>query len=114
MSNPIAPPVTYPSPNEWPKTLRTITNISNAAQAVVTCPTHGFTAADVNRTILDFLLVQGMDQIVGVPGTIIEIVDPDNFAINIDTTNFYQYRSGGYANIVAGNPPYDPYQNLFP
>lgn len=105
-------PVTAPSPNEWPVSIRTITNISNAAQAVVTAPLHGFVAADVGTTILDFLLVNGMDQILGKPGAITQIVNANQFAVNINTTEFYPYRSGGFANIVAGSAPYDPYQNI--
>lgn len=108
----IPPSVTYPSPNEWPQTIRNITGISRDAQARVTLVSHGFTSSDIGVTILDFLQVKGMLQINGLPGTILSIVDSDNITVNINTTNFFTYTSGGYANIVAGNSPYDPFQNI--
>jgi len=115
MPTPFPPlPVTWPSPNEWPVSLKPITNISNAREAVVTSALHGFTAADVGVTVVDFLMIDGMDQILGRPGTITQIVNPNQFAVNINSTDFYLYRSGGFANIVSGLPPFDPYQNLFP
>lgn len=108
----IPPSVTPPSPNEWPDTIRNITGITRAAQAQVTSPNHGFTDQDVGVTIVDFLQVKGMLQINGLPGTILQVVDSDNFIVNINTTYFFDYTEGGYANIVAGRSPYDPFQNI--
>lgn len=107
--------VTFPSPNEWPVTYRVITGISNGMQATVTSPDHGFTNAnDQNVTQVDFSQVKGMSQINGQFGYITNVVDTDNFQVGINTLNFYAYRSGGFANINAGNTPYDPFTNLYP
>jgi len=111
-SNAVPPSVTYPSPNEWPNTIRNITGITRDAQAVVTSPSHGFTSRDQGQTVVDFLQVKGMIQINGLPGTIQTVIDNDHFTVNINSTQFYNYVGGGYANIVAGWPPYDPYTNI--
>jgi hypothetical protein len=64
-SNAIPPSVTPPSPDEWPQTIRTVTGITNAAQAQITSVAHGLTSADVAITSVDFMQVQGMIQING-------------------------------------------------
>lgn len=119
MANP--PSVTYPSPNEWPNTIRNISGISKSAQAQITSVAHGFTSADVNITSVDFLQVHGMIQINGLPGLILSVVDADNFIVNINTSNFNTYTTGGYANILTGIPPIEtvgqqtfntPFQNI--
>lgn len=119
MANP--PSVTYPSPNEWPATIRIISGITKAAQAQITSTAHGFTSADVNITSVDFLHVNGMIQINGLPGLILSIVDVNNFIVNINTSAFSAYTSGGYANILTGIPPIEtvgqqtfntPFQNI--
>lgn len=121
MSNAIPPSVTPPSPNEWPETIRNITNITKARQAVITCPSHGFTSQDVGVTTVDFLQVKGMMQINGLPGLIQRVIDSNNFSVNVDTSQFFSYTSGGYANIVSGTPPVEtsgfqvfntPFQNI--
>lgn len=104
-SNAIPPSVTPPSPDEWPSTIRNITGITKAAQAKVTSVAHGFTSEDQGVTTVDFLQVRGMIQINGLPGLIQEVIDADNFTVNINSTNFFTYTSGGYANIVTGSPP---------
>lgn len=117
----IPPSVTSPSPNEWPQTLRTITGISNALQAVVTVPSHGFTSSDVAVTSVDFLQVVGMKEINGLPGVIQSVIDSNNFTININTSNFNSYLGGGVINILTGIPPIEqqgsqyfntPFQNI--
>lgn len=117
----IPPSVTYPSPNEWPNTLRTITGITQAAQAQITSPSHGFTSQDVDLTTVDFLQVRGMIQINGLPGVIQQIIDANNFIVNINTTQFFPYSSGGVASVVTGIPPIEtqgfqtgntPFQNI--
>jgi hypothetical protein len=122
MSNPIAPSVTYPSPNEYPDTLRTITNITRAREATITSVAHGFDSDDIDVTSVDFLQVRGMTQINGLMGVIQEIPDADNFVVNINTTNFTAYSSGGVASIVTGTPALEdqgaqtfntPFQNIF-
>lgn len=122
MSNAVPPSVTPPSPDEWPVTIKTITAISNAREAVVTCPTHGFTSADIGLTSVDFLQVVGMLPINGKPGVIQSIIDANNFSVNINTTNFPIYRSAGVINVLTGEPPTEtvgsqtfntPFTNLF-
>lgn len=117
----IPPSVTSPSPNEWPQTLRTITGISKALQAVVTVPSHGFTSSDVAVTSVDFLQVVGMKEINGLPGVIQSVIDSNNFTININTSNFSSYLGGGVINILTGIPPIEqqesqyfntPFQNI--
>jgi len=113
MTRSIPPSVTPPSPNEWPVTYKIITNITRDRQAQVTSPLHGFTtASDVNVTKLDFTQVKGMFQINGNSAYITQVVDLNNFTVAIDSSQYYSYVSGGYANIVTGNVPYDPFQNI--
>lgn len=120
-SNAVPPSVTPPSPFEWPETIKTITNVTNASQAQVTCPTHGFTSQDVGQTFVMFLQVKGMLPINGVPGIIQSIVDVNNFTVNINTTSFPIYRSGGVISVLSGQPPVEtvgfqtfntPFQNI--
>lgn len=120
-SNAVPPSVTPPSPYEWPQTVKTITNITTDSQAKVTCPTHGFTSADIGQTSVMFLQVKGMLPINGLPGVIQQIVDADNFVVNVNTTFFPIYRSGGVISILTGQPPVEtvgfqtfntPFQNI--
>lgn len=97
--------VTYPSPNEWPQTIKPITGITKNSIATVTCTSHGFSSQDIGVTTVDFLQVRGMIQINGLPGLIQSVIDADHFTVNIDTTNFYSYVSGGVISIVTGQPP---------
>lgn len=103
-SNAVPPSVTPPSPDEWPQTVKTITNVTNDSVATVTCPTHGFTSADEGQTSVMFKQVVGMLPINGVPGLIQQVVDVDTFTVNINTTNFPIYRSGGVICILTGQP----------
>ena len=82
-SNAVPPSVTPPSPFEWPQTIKTITNVTNDSQAMVTCPTHGFTSADVGQTFVMFLQVKGMLPINGATGLIQQIIDINNFTVNV-------------------------------
>lgn len=104
MSNSIAPSVTPPSPNEWKNTLRTLTNIARGSVTMVTCPNHGFTSQDEGLTTVMFLKIVGMRQINALPGRILKVLDADNFTVDIDSTNFYAYVSGGVISIVTGSP----------
>lgn len=106
------PSVTYPSPNEWPKTAIAITGITRAFQAQVTAPNHGFTSADIGITLIDFTQVKGMQQINGLSGTIVSVIDANNFITNIFTTPFFAYTSGGYVNNLTGSPPVPPVETL--
>lgn len=115
MSRVIPPSVTYPSPNEWPVTVIPVTNITRAVIAKVTAPNHGFTQSnDVGITQLDFSQVNGMEQINGKFGYIMQVIDTNNFTIGINTTTFSPYSSGGFCNINASpSSPTDPFQNTF-
>ncbi len=105
MSNAIAPSVTPPSPFEWPETIRTLTGITNAAEAQVTCPNHGFTSADQGITSVMFLQVEGMLPINHTPGRIQTVIDSNNFTVNINSTQFPAYSSAGVISIITGQPP---------
>lgn len=118
----IPPSVTYPSPNEWPQTQRQITGITRANLAKVTSPNHGFTSADVGVTSVDFLQVKGMIQINSLMGLVQQVIDNNNFTVNINSTQFSAYSSGGTFNIVTGTPPSEtigfqtfntPFHNVF-
>lgn len=121
MSNAIPPSVVPPSPFEWPETIRNLTGITKAAQAVVTSPNHGFTSQDIDVTTVMFLQVQGMIQINALPGVIQQVIDANNFIVNINTTSFNPYSGGGVINIDTGIPPVEqvgsqwfntPFQNI--
>ena len=113
MSRIIPPSVTYPSPNEWPNAVRTITNITRANNAQVTSTDHGFTQGDDSGiTGINFTQVQGMIQINARYGIIQTVIDTDNFTVNINSTDFFAYTSGGQLQIVSGHAPYDPFQNI--
>ena len=99
------PTMTPPSPFEWPNTIQSITAINNQPQATIRVPSHGFTAADQGVTSVMFQQVRGMTQINGLPGRIQLIVDANNFTVDIDTTNFFTYISGGIINLLTGEPP---------
>lgn len=105
MSNPIPPSVTPPSPNEWPSTIYSLTGITRDNQAIITSAGHPFTIADIGITSIDFLQVRGMIQINGLPGVIQSVPDSSHFTVNINTTNFSAYTSGGVYNVLTGEPP---------
>jgi hypothetical protein len=113
------PSVVPPSPNEFPVSYRTVTNITKAENAQVTIPNHGFTeSADVGVipgigiTTLSFHYVLGMFQINTLTGMILSVIDPNNITVSIDTSTFSPYVSGGQALIVGGHSPYSPFQNI--
>ncbi len=121
-SNAIAPSVTPPSPYEWPQDLiKYITNITRDIRATITCPDHGFTSADQNTTFIMFKQVQGMIQINALNALIQTVIDDNNFTVNINTTNFFNYSSGGVVIVDSGEPPVEqagfqyfntPFQNI--
>lgn len=119
MANP--PSVTYPSPNEWPVTIYAITGITNASQAVVTCAAYPFASDDPFITSITFKQVQGMLPINGITALITEVIDSSHFRVNVNTTNFPSYASGGVIAIDTGQPPTEqsgfqvfntPFQNI--
>jgi hypothetical protein len=82
----------------------TITGISKAANASITA-THAFTSADIGVTTVTFHNVVGMNQINTLSGVIQSVTSTTSFTVNINTTNFTTYVSGGIANIITGVPP---------
>ncbi len=82
----------------------TITGISKAANASITA-THAFTAADIGVTTVTFHNVVGMTQINTLSGIIQSVTSTTSFTVNINSTNFTTYVSGGIANIITGVPP---------
>lgn len=96
----------------------TITGITQAAQAVVTVPAHGY---EVGWDVF-FDGVEGMTQINGLTGRIVSIAG-DDLTININTTGFSAFTGdtggvpgdanggeGGYAPVDPDAPPPDiPY-----
>lgn len=120
-SNAVPPSVVPPSPYEWPDTIRTVTGVTKDSQATVTCPSHGFTTDDQGQTFVMFLQVVGMLPINGMTGIIQQVVNTNVFTVNINTTNFPVYRSGGVISILTGQPPVEtvgfqtfntPFQNI--
>lgn len=82
----------------------TITGISKAANASITA-THAFTSADVGVTTVTIHNVVGMNQINTLSGIIQTVTSTTSFTVNINSTNFSTYSSGGIANIITGVPP---------
>ncbi len=81
----------------------TITGISKAANASITA-THAFTSADVGVTTVTFHGVVGMTQINGLSGVIQSVTNTTSFTVNINSTSFTTYVSGGIANVITGTP----------
>lgn len=82
----------------------TITGISKAANASITA-THAFTSADIGVTTVTIHNVVGMNQINTLSGLIQSVTSTTSFTVNINSTNFSTYGSGGIANIISGVPP---------
>lgn len=106
MSNAIPPSVTYPSPNEWPQDLiKPITGITRDIRATITVVDHGLDSDSEGVTFVDFKQVRGMIQINGMNALIQKVVDADHVTVNIDSTNFSNYTSGGVMIVDSGLPP---------
>jgi len=86
----------------------TITGISKAANASITA-THAFTSADVGVTTVGFHGVVGMNQINTLTGVIQTVTSTTSFTVNINSTAFSTYTSGGIANVITGEPPTTQY-----
>ena len=118
----IPPSVTYPSPNEYLETVFPITGITNASQAIVTCPTYSFTATDEFVTQITFKQVQGMLPVNGLTCMISSVINTTQFQIVLNTTEFPPYTGGGVICIDTGQPPVErqgfqyfntPWQNIY-
>jgi hypothetical protein len=105
--------VVYPSPNEWPITVFSITGITNSSNAVVTAPGHGITlSATASTPKVDFTQVQGMQQINGQFAFVTSVIDANTIAVALDTSRYYPYTSGGFLNVTGGSAPNDPLENI--
>lgn len=82
----------------------TITGISKAANASITA-THAFTSADIGVTVVTFHGIVGMTQMNTLSGVIQSVTSTTSFTVDIDSTSFTTYSSGGIANIITGVPP---------
>ena len=82
----------------------TITGISKAANASITA-THAFTSADIGVTWVTFHGVVGMTQMNTLTGLITGTTSTTSFTVNINSTAFTTYTSGGIANVISGTPP---------
>lgn len=121
-SNAVPPSVTPPSPDEWPQGLvKAITGITRDSQATVTVSNHGFTSADQGQTFICFKQVQGMLQINGLDAIVQQVIDTNNFTVNVNTTNYYDYMANGVIIVDSGSPPVQqsgfqyfntPFQNI--
>ena len=95
-------PLITPAGTEFPASNLTITGISQASQAVFTA-TNSFTSNDYGVTVVTFHNVVGMTQINTLSG-VVQSATGSNFVVNINTTSFSAYVSGGVANIITGIP----------
>ena len=82
----------------------TITGISKAANASITA-THAFTSADIGVTTVGFHGIKGMTQMNTLTGVIQSVTSTTSFTVNINSTGFSTWTSGGIANIITGVPP---------
>lgn len=103
-------------PNQAPYTTNfstnlTITGISKAANASITA-THSFTSADVGVTVVTFHNIVGMTQMNTLSGVIQSVTSTTSFTVNINSTNFSTYVSGGVANVITGAPANTLYSNV--
>lgn len=91
-------PFTTSDASLYTATNKTITAITKAANAQVTVTSHGLVAGD----IVTFHGVVGMTQINTLTGVVQSVVDANNFTVNINSTSFTTYSSGGIANVISG------------
>lgn len=103
----------YGLPSGATSTNLTITGISKAANASITA-THAFTAADIGITTVTFHNVVGMTQINTLSGVVQSVTSTTSFTVNINSTAFSTYSSGGQANIITGVPAYTQFPSTPP
>lgn len=86
------------SSSEYASTNKTITAITKAANAQITSASHGLSVGDV----VTFSGVVGMIQINTLRGVVQTVPTANTFTVDIDTTGFTTYSSGGIANLISG------------
>ena len=107
--------VTYPSPTEWPITVHAVTGITNGIQPTVTAPAHGITTTPLQSTPrVDFTQVKGMTQINGQSAFVVKVIDANSFTIDLITSFYSAYLSGGFVNVIVSPAPINPLTNTFP
>ena len=89
----------------------TITGISKAANASITA-THCFQTSDIGVTVVTFHNIVGMTQMNTLSGIITGVTSTTSFTVNINSTNFSTYVSGGVANVITGAPTNTLYSNV--
>jgi hypothetical protein len=97
----------------WTPTNLTITGISKAANASITA-THAFTSDDIGVTTVTFSGIKGMTQMNTLRGVIQSVTSTTSFTVNINSTSFTTYSSGGIANVITGVPAKTLYSNPIP
>lgn len=120
-NNAVPPSVTPPSPFEWPQTVFSITGVTQDSQAIITCADHPFGSEDPFITQLTFKQIKGMIPLNGITALITEVLDDTRFVVNVNTTQFPVYQSGGVICVDTGQPPVEqqgsqffntPFQNI--
>jgi len=95
-------------PNQVPYTTNLSTNLVitglTLGATTLVLATHSFTAADVGVTWVTFHNVVGTTQINTLRGQIVAVNSTTDFTVNIDSTNFSPWVSGGQANVITGAP----------
>lgn len=82
-----------------------ITAITKAANAKVTAAYHSYSVGDQ----VYFQQITGMTQINGMTGTVVSVVDTNNFTVNINSTSFSTFTgSDGTARSAPPTPPPPP------
>jgi len=89
----------------WTQQAIVAPGITSATQAVVSVTAHGRSVGDYVR----FDDVLGMSQINGMVGKIVVASNPNDFTVDIDTTTFSAWSSGGTVTLV----PAWAYANLY-
>lgn len=82
---------------------KVITNITQAVSAVVTINAHGIPAG-ATGVMVWFNEVAGMTEINGLTGTV-TVLSANTFSVNIDSTGFTPYASGGIAQYLNVSNP---------
>lgn len=121
-SNAVPPSVTPPSPNEWPQFLIVaITGVLTGITTTITAAAHGMTSTSNGVTFVGFKQVLGTIPLNGQNALVQSVIDDDNFIVNIDSTNYPAYVSGGVVIIDSMLPPVEqagfqffntPFQNI--
>ena len=88
----------------------TITGITRGATTSITA-THSFTASDIGVTVVTFHGIVGTTQLNTLSGVIQTVTSNTSFTVNINSTNFTAWVSGGIANVITGAPVTTLYGN---